>query len=85
MTANRLFYLNRRADFYRIYFRRGGAKARQNHTDFLRRRFVTDKVMPITEFAFLGFGGFAGKFKTQNRFKDYASNPPAKTILEGAR
>nr|WP_314471582.1 hypothetical protein [uncultured Campylobacter sp.] len=41
--------------------------------------------MPITEFAFLGFGGFAGKFKTQNRFKDYASNPPAKTILEGAR
>lgn len=38
--------------------------------------------MPITEFAFLGFGGFTAKFKTQNRFKAYASNPPAKTILE---
>ena|GEM_PF-6611497 len=41
--------------------------------------------MPITEFALLGFGGFAIKFKTQNRFKDYASNLPAKTILEGVR
>jgi hypothetical protein len=41
----------------------------QNHTDFLRRRFATDKAMSITEFAFLGFGGFAGKFKTQNLFK----------------
>jgi hypothetical protein len=30
----------------------------------LRRRFAMDKAMPITEFAFLGFGGSAGKFKT---------------------
>ena len=69
--------------FAKIYFRRGGAKARQNHTDFLRRRFATDKVMPITEFAFLRFGGFAGKFKIA--LKLMRQIPSAKTILDGVR
>lgn len=39
--------------------------------------------MPITEFAFLRFGGFAGKFKIA--LKLMRQIPSAKTILDGVR
>ena len=45
-----------------------------------------DKAMSITEFAFLGFGGFAAKFiKLKIYLKLMRQIPPAKTILDGVR
>ena len=45
-----------------------------------------DKAMSITEFSFLGFGGFAAKFiKLKIYLKLMRQIPSAKTILDGVR